>query len=106
MENLKARWLKIDKVWLKVGIVPPYLITRWQQVCLYADTLSGHVLISLNGEPPISFMLSDLNEERPKSLQNKLFIGLSEVASRSGKQQFHGEVANFNIHSVNYVRDI
>ena len=93
-------WLYMNTAWLTVRDIPPHWMHSWNHVCICVDTIAGKISLSLNGESSLSFNSSELKEDRPTDLQGKLYIGLSED-DFSGQQQFRGEVANFNIFSVN-----
>ena len=99
-DNTIIMWLKINTVFSEVGDFPLHWMNFWNHVCISADTESGNISIFLNEDPPISIRATNMNQERPQNIQGKLYIGLSE-SERGVPKQFHGQVANFNIFSVN-----
>ena len=104
-ENKIKLWLVINTDWTNIRLLPLHWINAWNHVCIYADTQSGNVSISMNGEQSSSFIIAELQERKPKNLQGKLYIGLSED-DWNGKKQFDGQIANFNIFSADKSKDI
>ena len=66
--NKITSWLRIRTVWIKVGIMKPYLINFWIYVCIHVNTKSGDLSLSFNGEPPLSFKIPELKDQTPKDL--------------------------------------
>ena len=95
-------WLQINTVWQKAKVIPSHWINSWVHVCISADTHSGNISLSVKGDPPSKFYIPELKEEKPKNLQGKLFVGLSEN-EWDGKRQFIGQVANLNIFSDTFI---
>ena len=99
-------WMKINKVWLKIRDIPPYWMNFYIHVCIFADTISGHISLSFNGEPDESVNVPEIKIEKPKNLSGKLYIGLSENHHLTGKTQYQGQVANINLFSRSDSRTI
>ena len=97
--NTIIMWLQINTVWIKIREVPFYWTNFWIHVCIYVDTLSDNVSISLNGEQPLSYIVPGLSLVETKDLQGRLYIGLSEH-DKKPQRQFEGQVANMNLLSA------
>ena len=93
-------WLTIDSIWYKVREIPLSWTNFWIDSCILVNTKLGHISISLNGEPALEYVIPELKLEKPKSLQGRFYIGLSEN-NDNGRRQFIGDVANLNIYSQN-----
>ena len=90
-------WIKVSSVWTVIEDFSPFWMNFWIHVCIHADTKSGDMSISLNGEPILSFNMP-LGVKKPANLQGKLFLGgLTEYDNE--RIQFQGQVANINIFS-------
>ena len=48
-------WVRVNTVWIKIKEIQTYEINYWLHICLYANTVTGDLSLSLNGEPPIRF---------------------------------------------------
>ena len=70
-------WIRVSSVWTLIGNVSPFWMNFWIDVCIHADTKSGDMSISLNGEPTLSFNMPELGVQTPANLQGKLFLGLT-----------------------------
>ena len=89
-------WLKINKDWVKLAVIPEHLMSSWIHVCIMTDTLSGNISVLVNEDLPLYFTVPGLTQHTPEDLKGKLYIGQSEDQLEQPKQ-FQGEVANFNI---------
>ena len=91
-------WLKINKEWVEITVIPEHLMSSWIHVCIMGDTISGNISVLVNEDPPLFFIVPWLTQHTPEDLKGKLYIGQSEDQLEQPKQ-FQGEVANFNIFS-------
>ena len=101
-------WLRVISTWKKVSAMETYWMNFWIHVCIYVDSKSGILSISMNGEQTILFKTPELQDQAPNSLQNKLIIGVSDSKFKgsTGKKQFDGKVANLKIFSEKTPEDI
>ena len=103
--NKITMWLKLNTDWFRIRAIPLYWINSWIHVCISFNSLLESIFVSVNGEPMISVVQVDINLEKPKDLQGKLFLGLSDT-NWQGPKQYCGQVANFNIFSVDKTEPI
>ena len=92
-----ALWIKINKRWIEITVIPDHLMNTWTHVCIKVDTLSGNLSVLINEDQPIMLIVPELTQHTPKDLKEKLYIGQTENTQES--LQYLGEVANFNIFS-------
>ena len=90
-------WLRVNIKWYQIGVIPLHWLNFWIHVCFHADTISGKISFSLNGEPSSSFKAPELIQEVPNNLKDKLYVGLSRISGEKEPTQFHGQISNFNI---------
>ena len=90
-------WTRINKKWYKIRDIPAHWLNFWIHVCFHADTISGNISFSFNGEPSSSFIAPELRQGVPKNLKESLFIGLGKFYEEIEPKQFHGQITNFNI---------
>ena len=99
-------WVKVSTVFKKIKLLKTFMMNFWINVCIFVDVNSGDLSISLNGEHPISFKFPELRMQRPKTLENKIFLGLSKNQVSEGQLQFIGSVANVNVFASKDAKDI
>ena len=92
-----ALWLKINKAWMEVTVIPEHLMNSWIHVCLEADTITGNISVLVNEGPTLFFTVPELIIQTPENLKENLYIGQAEDFQQP--KQYQGEVANFNIFS-------
>ena len=99
-------WVKVSTVFKKIKLIQTFMMNFWIHVCIFVDVNSGDLSISLNGEQPISFKFPELKMQRPKTLENKIFLGLSKNQESQGQLQFIGSIANVNVFASKDATDI
>ena len=77
-------------------------------MCAQIDSVSGNVLVSLNGRPPLTRRSVKLREEdKPERLENHLELRITDtqIVDR-GKGSFNGKISNVYFHFADGLKSL
>jgi hypothetical protein len=104
-------WTNLDKTGIShmVGVTVEPKIKVWYHICAGIDIAKATITIAINGEKLAKEVNTSngFNENKPRSVQNKLIIGAWwDTWGTNEKQQFYGAVSNIRIFPMDDLNDI